>query len=48
MLEAETIVRDVVQRRRRIMGPSHPKTLHAEEMLSHVRECIGRSWCVVS
>ena len=34
LLEAETIMRDVVQRRRRVFGPAHPDTLRAEGLLS--------------
>ena len=30
LLEAETIMQDVVQRRRRVFGPAHPDTLRAE------------------
>ena len=37
VLEAETIMQDVVQRRRRVFGPAHPDTLWAEENLSVVR-----------
>ena len=37
LLEAETILQDVVQRRRRVFGPAHPDTLRVEEALSDVR-----------
>jgi len=37
LLEAETIMQDVVQRRRRVFGPAHPGTRGAEDSLSHVR-----------
>ena len=37
LLEAETIMQDVVQRRRRVFGPAHPQTLDAERALSEVR-----------
>ena len=37
LLEAETILQDVVQRRRRIFGPAHPDTLLAEELLFAAR-----------
>ena len=36
LLEAETIIQDVVQRRRRVYGPAHPDTLNAEAYLSSV------------
>merc|ERR1712129_349535 len=34
LLEAEIIMQDVVQRRRRVFGPAHPDTLRAETALS--------------
>ena len=34
LLEAETILQDVVKRRRRVFGPAHPDTLKAERVLS--------------
>ena len=37
LLEAETILRDVVQKYRRVLGPAHPTTLLAEKNLSAVR-----------
>ena len=37
MLEAETIMKDVVQRRRRVFGPAHPDTRKSETSLSVVR-----------
>ena len=30
-------MQDVVQRRRRVFGPAHPKTVYAESVLSDVR-----------
>ena len=30
LLEAETILQDVIQRRRRVFGPAHPETRTAE------------------
>ena len=42
LLEAESILQDVVQRRRRVFGPAHPETGDAEDMLSHVRETLAR------
>ena len=38
MLEAETMVQDVVQRRRRVFGPSHPSTENAEDAMSYLRK----------
>ena len=37
LLEAETIMKDVVQRRRRIFGPAHPDTLRALTRMRDVR-----------
>merc|ERR1712129_623828 len=37
LLESETILRDVVTRRRRVFGPAHPDTRGAEDGLSNVR-----------
>ena len=37
LLEAETIMQDVVQRRRRVFGPAHPGTRDSEDALSDVR-----------
>ena len=37
LLEAETIMQDVAQRRRRIFGPAHPDTFSAERLLSDLR-----------
>ena len=37
LLEAETILQDVVQRQRRVFGPAHPETLRTERNLSKVR-----------
>ena len=36
LLEAETIMQDVVQRRRRVFGPAHPETRSCESILSAV------------
>ena len=41
VLEAETIMQDVAQRRRRVFGPAHPDTLKAENVLSGVREILA-------
>ena len=41
LLEAETIMEDVVQRRRRVFGPAHPATRAAEDTLSDVRAKLG-------
>ena len=38
LLEAETIMQDVVQRKRRVFGPAHPETLIAEKVMSFVCE----------
>mmetsp|Transcript_4645 Transcript_4645/g.14060 ORF Transcript_4645/g.14060 Transcript_4645/m.14060 type:complete len:164 (-) Transcript_4645:38-529(-) len=38
LLEAESIMQDVVQRRRRVFGPAHPHTKLSESLLSYVRE----------
>ena len=43
LLEAETIMQDVTQRRRRVSGPAHPHTLHAEILLSAVRRKLARA-----
>ena len=40
LLEAETIMQDVVQRRRRVFGPAHPETRAAERELSSTREAL--------
>ena len=37
LLAAESIMQDVVQRRRRVFGPAHPETVLAERSLSDVR-----------
>ena len=37
LLEAVTIMQDVVKGQRQVFGPAHPCTLHAEYSLSHVR-----------
>ena len=37
MLEAETTMQDVVQRRRRVFGPAHPETVNAEARLWGIR-----------
>ena len=36
VLEAETIVQDVVRRRRRVFGPARPSTLSAERVAERV------------
>ena len=38
LLEAETLMEDVVQRRRRVFGPAHPSTRGVEMELSIVRK----------
>ena len=38
LLEAESIMEDVVQRRRRVFGSAHPSTRVDERTLSDVRE----------
>ena len=42
LLEAETIMQDVIKRRRRVFGPAHPDTLNAEGALSAVRANLAR------
>merc|ERR1712129_162283 len=37
LLEAETIVQGVLQRRRQIFGPAHPSTRECEQYLRHAR-----------
>ena len=41
LLEAETILQDTVQGRRRVFGPAHPHTRSAETALSEVRRKLG-------
>ena len=43
MLDAETIMQDVVQRRRRVFGPAHPDTRQCEELLRMVRAKLARA-----
>ena len=43
LIEAETVMQDVVQRRRRVFGPAHPDTLHAEKALSLARTRLARA-----
>ena len=43
LLEAETIMQDVVQRRRRVFGPTHPDAVQAERTLSVVRKILARA-----
>ena len=43
LLEAESIMQDVVQRRRRVFGPAHPDTLEAERALSLARAGLARA-----
>ena len=38
LLEAETIMQDVLQRRLRVCGPAHQDTRYSESQLSNVRE----------
>ena len=44
MLEAETILHDVVQRRRRVFGPTHPDTREGECNLSNVRKFLANAY----
>ena len=39
--EAETIMQDVLQRRRRVFGLAHPSTAWCEAELSRVREALA-------
>ena len=41
LLEAETVMQDVVQRRRRVFGPAHPNTRKADYVLSELRSELG-------
>ena len=43
LLKADMILQDVVQRRRRVLGPAHPETLKAEDMLFTLREYLQAS-----
>ena len=43
LLEAESIMQDVVQRRRRVFGPAHPETGDAEDMLSRTRAKLAKT-----
>ena len=43
LLEAETIMQDVVQRRRRVFGPAHPSTRVAERVMSGVRATLAHA-----
>ena len=43
LLEAETIVQDVVQRRRRVFGHAHPLTRSAERTLSKVLDMLAHA-----
>ena len=43
LLEAETIMQGVVQRRRQVFGPAHPRTLLAERALSRARAKLARA-----
>jgi len=36
LLQAKTIMQDVVQRRRRVFGPAHPVTHECETILSEI------------
>ena len=39
--EAETIMQDVLQRRRRVFGPAHPSTVWCEGELARVRKALA-------
>jgi len=41
VLECETIMQDVVQRRRRVFGPAHPETRNCEDLLSQARAILA-------
>ena len=41
LLKAETIMQDVVQRKRRVLGPTHPNTARAEHVSSLLRAKIA-------
>ena len=41
LLEAETIMQGVVQRRRQVFGPAHPNTRWAEKLMSTVRKIVA-------
>ena len=41
LCEAETIMQDVLQRRRRVFGPAHPSTAWCEAELARVREALA-------
>ena len=43
LLEAESIMQGVVQRRRRVFGPTHPHTRHCEGALTSVRARLARA-----
>ena len=43
LLEAETIMSDVAQRRRRVFGPAHPETIIAQKNLSRIRANLARA-----
>jgi hypothetical protein len=45
LLEAETIMKHVVERRRRVFGPAHPDTRRAEKMLFLVQSSSTLSKC---
>ena len=40
--EADAILQDVAQRRRRVFGPAHPDTRFAEDRLSRMRAFFAR------
>ena len=42
LLEAETIMNDVIKRRRRIFGSAHPATLQDQKLLSIIRVRLSR------
>ena len=44
LVEAERIITDTVQRRRRVFGPAHPDTREVEDYLAKVREKLARMY----
>ena len=43
MIEAETILQDLVKRRRRLLGPAHPETRKSETGLSKLRALLAHA-----
>lgn len=41
VLEAVSIMENVVKRSRRVFGPAHPSTVEAEDVLSNARDCLA-------